>query len=132
MKKIGVLNSDVSAVIANMGHQDWLAVGDAGTPVPANTKKIDLSVKNGLPHVVEVIDSILIELEVQKIYLAEEIKSANPKILRQIQERFSDQVAIEFISHEQLKQNLNSSKAFIRTGEMTPYANVILESGVVF
>ncbi|MCC8439958.1 MULTISPECIES: D-ribose pyranase [Lactobacillaceae] len=132
MKKIGVLNSDLSAVIADMGHQDWLAVGDAGTPVPKETSKIDLSVKNGLPHFIDVLDTVLIELEVQKIYLAEEIKAANPEILTEVKNRFSDRVIIEFISHEQLKQNLKRSKAFVRTGEMTPYANIILESGVVF
>ncbi|MCJ0602192.1 RbsD/FucU domain-containing protein, partial [Enterococcus cecorum] len=28
--------------------------------------------------------------------------------------------------------DLNRCHAFIRTGEMTPYANILLESGVVF
>ncbi|MDY2640273.1 MAG: RbsD/FucU domain-containing protein, partial [Ligilactobacillus salivarius] len=41
-------------------------------------------------------------------------------------------VEIEFIPHSELKKDLKSSKAFIRTGEETPYSNVILESGVVF
>ena len=42
MKKTGIINSEVSAVVANMGHMDWLSIGDAGMPVPFGTKKIDL------------------------------------------------------------------------------------------
>ena len=40
MKKTGIINSEVSAVVANMGHMDWLSIGDAGMPVPFGTKKI--------------------------------------------------------------------------------------------
>lgn len=104
MKKTGVMNSNISRVIADMGHMDWLGVGDAGTPVPAETEKIDL---------------------------AEEIKTENPKQLEAIK-RTVPNVEIEFIPHSELKKDLKSSKAFIRTGEETPYSNVILESGVVF
>lgn len=42
------------------------------------------------------------------------------------------EVKITFISHEELKEELKKCKAVIRTGEQTPYANVILRSGVVF
>ena len=40
MKKTGILNSDISRVVADMGHMDWLGIGDAGTPVPKTTEKI--------------------------------------------------------------------------------------------
>ncbi len=39
---------------------------------------------------------------------------------------------ISFIPHTEMKQELNNCHAFIRTGEMTPYANILLESNVVF
>lgn len=38
MKKTKVINSDMSRVIAQMGHFDKLAIGDAGMPVPAGTQ----------------------------------------------------------------------------------------------
>lgn len=132
MKKIGIMNSNIAAKVADMGHMDWLAVGDAGTPVPEEVDKIDLCVKSGTPSFIEVLDVILSELEVQKIYLAEEIKVKNPDVLKQINERFDSNISIEFISHNDLKKNIKKSKAFVRTGEMTPFANIILESGVIF
>lgn len=131
MKKTGVMNSNISRVIADMGHMDWLGIGDAGTPVPKDTEKIDLSVRPGLPSFIDVLKEVLVELEVQKIYVAEEIKTENPKQLEEIKKVLPN-VKIEFIPHSQLKNDLSSSKAFIRTGEETPYSNVILESGVIF
>jgi D-ribose pyranase len=41
-------------------------------------------------------------------------------------------VQTKLISHEELKALTNKAKAVIRTGEFTPYANVVLEAGVVF
>lgn len=131
MKKSKVINSDISRVIAQMGHFDQLSIGDAGMPVPMTTEKIDLAVDNGIPSFMDVLNNVLEELEVQRIYLAEEIKTENPEMLKKIQERLPE-TPVTFIPHTEMKQALNDSKAFIRTGEMTPYANILLESGVVF
>lgn len=131
MKKTKVINSDLSRVISQMGHFDTLAIGDAGMPVPMDTEKIDLAVTEGLPSFMAVVNNVLEELEVQRIFLAEEIKEYNPEMLKQLEERFAD-VEIVFIPHAEMKKNLRQCHAFVRTGEMTPYSNVILESGVVF
>ncbi len=40
MKKTKVINSDISRVIAQMGHFDKLSIGDAGMPVPKEQKKL--------------------------------------------------------------------------------------------
>lgn len=131
MKKTKVINSDISRVIAQMGHFDKLSIGDAGMPVPKGTEKIDLAIGNGIPSFMDVLNNVLEELEVQKIFLAEEIKENNPTVLAQITDRLPD-TPIEFIPHNDMKAELNNCHAFIRTGEMTPYANILLESNVVF
>ncbi|WP_025729738.1 D-ribose pyranase [Atopobacter phocae] len=131
MKKTPVINSNISRVIAEMGHFDKLSIGDAGMPVPRDTEKIDLAVTNGTPSFMDVLNNVLTELEVQRIYLAEEIKTENPTILKEIQDRLPD-TPITFIPHTEMKKELSNCHAFIRTGEMTPYANILLESNVVF
>ncbi|MGG5304816.1 D-ribose pyranase [Enterococcus pernyi] len=131
MKKTKVINSDISRVIAQMGHFDKLSIGDAGMPVPMTTEKIDLAVTQGVPSFMEVLRNVLSELEVHRIYLAEEIKKENPDILLEIQKEMPE-TPITFIPHSEMKTELNNCHAFIRTGEMTPYANILLESGVVF
>lgn len=131
MKKTKVINSDLSRVISQMGHFDCLAIGDAGMPVPMQTEKIDLALTNGTPSFIEVVENVLTELEVQRIFLAEEIKQENPQVLQEIQALLPE-VDVVFIPHEQMKARLHTVPAFVRTGEMTPYANILLESGVVF
>ncbi|WP_125714650.1 D-ribose pyranase [Companilactobacillus kedongensis] len=131
MKKTRVINSDISRVIAQMGHFDTLSIGDAGMPVPEETEKIDLAVEAGLPSFIQVLENVLSELQVQKVYLAEEMKLQNPDQLNAVKNLIGD-TPIEFIAHDQMKQDLKNNKAFIRTGEETPYSNIILESGVVF
>jgi D-ribose pyranase len=41
-------------------------------------------------------------------------------------------IPIEVVSHESFKARTSDAKAVVRTGEFTPYANVILIAGVVF
>ena len=131
MRKTKVINTQISSVISDMGHFDTLSIGDAGMPVPAGTKKIDVAIENGVPSFIQVLTNILSELEVQKVHLANEIKTANPEQLEAVKALIGE-TPIEFINHSQMKQDLNKAKAFVRTGEMTPYSNIILESGVVF
>ena len=131
MKKTGILNSEVASVVAGMGHMDWLSIGDAGMPVPTDTKEIDLCVDKELPSFMDVLQNVLKELKVQKIYLADEIKDQNPQQLENIKAALPD-VEIAFMPHSDLKKSLSKTHAFIRTGEMTPYSNIILESGVTF
>ncbi|KRL16353.1 ribose ABC superfamily ATP binding cassette transporter, membrane protein [Levilactobacillus zymae DSM 19395] len=114
-----------------MGHMDWLSIGDAGMPVPMGTKKIDLALTKQLPSFLDVLKNVLSELEVQKIYLAEEMKTQNPEQLQAVKDLMPN-VDIEFMPHSQLKKDLAQTHAFVRTGEMTPFSNIILESGVTF
>ncbi|BAP85021.1 D-ribose pyranase [Paucilactobacillus hokkaidonensis JCM 18461] len=131
MKKTTVINSDLSRVISQMGHFDTLAIGDAGMPVPAETEKIDLAVTKNIPSFMDVLKNVLSELEVQEIILADEIRTVNPQQLTAIQTLIPD-IKISFIPHEQMKKDLSTAKAFVRTGEMSSYSNIILVSGVTF
>ena len=74
MKKIGIMNADVSNVISKMGHTDMITIADSGLPIPSDTRRIDLSIKQGLPSFIDVLDMVLTELEVEEIVLAKEIK----------------------------------------------------------
>lgn len=55
MKKGKVINSHLSRVIAQLGHFDKLAIGDAGMPVPLTTEKIDLALEEGIPSFMQVL-----------------------------------------------------------------------------
>ena len=75
MKKTGILNSNISRVVADMGHMDWLGIGDAGTPVPPETEKIDLAVSANLPSFTQVLKEVLKELAMQKVMLLRKLRN---------------------------------------------------------
>ncbi len=135
MKKIGMLNSELSYEISKLGHTQHITLCDAGLPIPKTVKRIDLAVTKGLPSFIQVLEPILFEMKVEEIILASEIEEINPDMLKGIKDIFklnNIEVKITMVSHEELKELTYSSEAIVRTGECSPYANVILKSGVVF
>lgn len=131
MKKTPLLNSEISRVISQMGHTDSIAIGDAGLPIPNSVERIDLAVIKNLPTFIDTLKAILTELEIEEVEIAREIKDASPEVYEGVAKEIGN-VKITWISHEELKENLKKCKAVVRTGEQTPYANIILKSGVVF
>lgn len=133
MKKQGILNSDISRVLSYMGHTDCIAVGDCGLPIPDEVERIDLALEFGVPSFMDVLRVVTKDMKVEKIVLAEEIREQNPKVLGEIKELFTGQeLETVFVSHTELKKQTRECKAVIRTGETTPYANIILQSGCIF
>lgn len=133
MKREGILNSDISRVLSYMGHTDWLAIGDCGLPIPDEVERIDLALAFGEPTFIRTLELVTKDMKIEKIILAEEIQEQNPEVLEQIKKLFEGQnIEVEFVYHEQLKEKTKKCKAVIRTGEVTPYANIILQSGCIF
>lgn len=131
MKKTGVLNKDISDVIASMGHKDALAIADAGLPIPPETRRIDLALTCGLPPFLDTVRVILSELQVEEAIIAQEMPVRSPEVYKALIKLLGD-VPVVQVPHETFKEHTRSARAVIRTGECTPYANVILISGVIF
>jgi D-ribose pyranase len=131
MKLGGVLNHRLAMVIAEMGHTDGLAVADAGLPVPLEVERIDLAVSPGVPSFVQVLTAIASELRVEELVVAQQIFEANPAAFKAIEDCFPG-VPVVAVPHAEFKTLTRDTRAVVRTGECTPYANVILRSGVIF
>lgn len=139
MKKTTILNAPLSHTIATLGHTDGLTICDAGLPILSEQHCIDLALTKGIPDFLSTLKVVLSELFVEKILLASEIKQFNPqieeKLLAIIAQTATQQgkpIAVEYVPHSEFKTQSNQAKAVVRTGECSPYANVILYSGVPF
>lgn len=133
MKKQGILNSDISRVLSYMGHTDCIAIGDCGLPIPDEVERIDLALKFGVPTFMDTLKIVAEDFKIEKIVLAQEIQTQNPKVLHEVETLFAGQnIEVEYVSHTELKARTRECKAVIRTGEITPYANIILQSGCIF
>ena len=135
MKRTRLLNSELSYAISRVGHTASITVCDAGLPIPAEVKRIDLAIERGYPSFIKTLDVILSEMMVEEIVVAREIHQENPDVFRammDIFQRHQMQPVITEVPHEEFKRLTQDSEVIARTGECTPYANVILKSGVVF
>jgi len=135
MKRTRLLNSELSYVIGRIGHTASLTLCDAGLPIPGEVKRIDLAIERGYPSFVRTLDALLSEMMVEEIVVAREIHADNPAVFRGMMEVFRTHAMepiVTEVSHDEFKKLTRSSEVIVRTGECTPYANVILKSGVVF
>lgn len=130
MKEKGILNSEISKRLSDLGHTDLIAIGDCGLPIYPE-KKIDLALKLGEPKFIEVLETLLDDFGCEHYILASEIKEENPDQEKAIKDLLNG-VSSEYISHEDFKKMLDDVKFVIRTGENTPYSNIILESKNIF
>lgn len=132
MKKVGVLHNELSKTIAEMAHEDTILIGDAGMPVPKGVKMIDLAVTDGVPGFFQVVEAVLTELLVQKAVIDKEMKEVSPHMRDHLEKLIDDEFPLEVRPHEDVKKLSKNVKAVVRTGEFTPYSNIILEAGVLF
>lgn len=132
MKKAKLLNAALSHLVAQLGHNDVVVVGDAGLPVPPGVPCIDLAVMRGLPSIAQVLEALESEMQVERLVLASESLHANAGQMPQWLPTVWRDLPTEQVSHEVFKQRNAQARAVIRTGECTPYANVMLVAGVAF
>ena len=131
MKKIGVINKEIAGLIAGMGHGDMLVVSDAGLAIPDSIKRIDVSICPGLPKVMDLLKVIREELHVEYILVPQLMKKHCPHIQSELKKLYPE-AKIRELNTDMYKERAYQSKAIIRTGEYTAFANVILVAGVTF
>jgi D-ribose pyranase len=129
----GTLNAQLARVISELGHTDRLVVTDAGLPVPAGVERVDLAVRQNLPRFLDLLDVVLAEAAVEEALLSQEIRQASPDMLGEIESRLAAVgVTPSFVPHDRFKRETAGARAAVRSGEFTPFANVLLTAGVVY
>lgn len=133
MKKNGILNVQLSKVIARLGHGDKLVICDCGLPIPKDAEIVDLVLVKGVPTFRQVLKAVLKEVQVEKVIYVEEFEKVSKALFDEMKNLIQ---AVEHIciAHEKFKEETKcgDNVVFVRTGEATPYANIILVSGVSF
>lgn len=139
MKKSTLLNADLSYLVATLGHTDEITICDAGLPISDEVQRIDLALTHGIPSFLETVRVILSESQIEGVVMAQEFAEVSPEHhkallneLRMEEESCGKPIRITYLSHEEFKDRTLHSRAVVRTGECTPYTNVIFQAGVVF
>lgn len=139
MKKTPLLNSELSYLVATLGHTDEITIGDAGLPIPEAVERIDLALTHGVPSFIQTVETLLKESQIEGVVIAHEMKQVSPELherllitLENDSVKTGKDIAVSYVPHEEFKARTHESRAVVRTGECTPYANVIFQTGVVF
>lgn len=132
IKKIGVLHGELSKLLAEMAHHDTILIGDAGMPVPKGVQLIDLAVVDGVPTFFEVLSAVLSELHVEEAIIDTEMEEISPHMKKELNKVIDKDIKLTELPHIEVQTLSEDCKAVIRTGEFTPYSNIILKSGVLF
>lgn len=128
MKKGGILHPTLNRILAETGHTDLLTICDRGFPVPIGPERLDLALVDDIPTVMDVLLAMQGEFVIDCIIAAEELAEASPQRYAQLQEAFPG-TEIRLMPHARFKTICPESRAVVRTGDTTPYANLIVVSG---
>ena len=131
MTREGILNPELCRAVAACGHTDRFVIADCGLPVPDGVRVIDLSLVRGVPGFLQTLEAVLGQLVVEACVLADEMETFSPQLRRETLALLGG-LPCESVPHEKLKELTAGAKVVVRTGEATPYANVVLMCGTNF
>ena len=128
MRKGGILHPGLNRILSETGHTDLITICDRGFPVPRGPERLDLALVDDIPTVMDVLLAVREEFIIDCIIIAEELMEASPKRYAELREAFPD-TEIRTVPHQRFKEICPESRAVVRTGDTTPYANLMIVSG---
>jgi D-ribose pyranase len=129
MRTDGLWHPRLLQILTAAGHTDLVVVADPGLPVPPQVEVVDLGWGRGEPAFLPVLTAVLGELVVEAATVAQE--AADPDLLTGLEQALGP-IVPERLPHDRLKELVHRARVVVRTGEATPYANVVLRAGVPF
>jgi D-ribose pyranase len=128
MLKTGILNPAINSLISRVRHTNTLVIVDRGFPFWPEIETVDISLVDGIPRVLDVLEAIRRNFVVGRIFMAEEFRTANDKATLLEFERAAAGVPVIFEPHVDFKKRVPQAVGLIRTGDTVQYADMILES----
>jgi len=124
-----LLNPDLAYIVRHLGHTDMMVISDMGFPMPDLQYNLDLAVKAGVPTVLDVLDAISADFSFDRIIIAAEAHKAVPERVSRLRAAYPQVILEDCESHVAFKHMAARCKAGVRTGDPTPFGNVILVCG---
>lgn len=128
MLQSGILNPHVLQLIARIRHTNTLVIADWAFPYWPQIESVDISLTQGIPTVLDVLDLLTPVFKIGRIWQAEQFVSSNPQ---ERVDRFAKSfgnIPLTREPHVDFKKRVPQAIGLIRTGDATPYGNIILES----
>jgi D-ribose pyranase len=128
MLKTGLLNPAVLSLLARVRHTNTLVIADRGFPFWPQVETVDLSLVDGVPTVLQVLNALRPNFVIGRAFAAREFAKHNPVAVRNALTAALKGVPLTFEPHVAFKKRVPAAIGLIRTGDTVPYANLIIES----
>lgn len=137
MRTQRLLNAPLSHIIATLAPSDHLTLVSAHLSVPSSPmpERLDLSVSQGIPTLMNVVRAIAEEMPINRVIVLQDfVVSTDPlyaelvAFLRRLSVQQNHDVSFIQVTEEEFRQRAKMSRAIVRTGEKSPFANIIVQS----
>jgi D-ribose pyranase len=128
VKKGGILHPEICKLLAATGHTDYITICDRGFPVPDGPRRIDLALVDGIPTVLDVLRAVTAEWTLDRVIITQEMTEISPQHVEAIR-AIVGEVPLDVRSHLELKHLSRTARGTIRTGDTTPWGNILIVSG---
>lgn len=124
----GILNPALVELLARFRHTNAIVIADRGFPFWPQVPTIDISLVDDVPTVRQVLAAVLPRYKVGAAFMAQEALEYNAGAVIDDYRRLLDGVELGFEAHVTFKKRVPAAIGLIRTGDTTPYGNVLIES----
>ncbi len=128
MLKSGILNPHILSLLARVRHTNTLVIADRGFPSWPQIETVDISLVDGVPRVLDVLNAIRANYVIGHAWMAKEFLGSNAAPIRDEFATAFASVPFTFEPHIEFKKRVPQAIGLIRTGDTIPYANMIIES----
>lgn len=128
MLRSGILNPAINSLLSRVRHTNLLVIADRAFPFWPQIETVDISLVDDIPRVIDVLNAIKPNFVIGRVFAAQEFLASNGPQKASLLEDALLGIPITFEAHEELKKRVPEAIGLIRTGDTTPYSNLILES----
>ena len=128
MIKTGVLNPDINCLLSRVRHTNTLVISDRGFPFWPEIETVDISLVDGIPTVLQVLQAIRPNFVIGAAWMAEEFTRNNTAATQAAFTKALEGIPLTYEPHVDFKKRVPQAIGLIRTGDTTQYANMILQS----
>jgi len=128
MLKTGILNPQINSLLSRVRHTNTLVIADRGFPFWPQIETVDISLVDGIPTVLQVLEALMPVFTVGQAYMAAEFKTSNdPATVAKVHAALGG-IPLDFEPHVDFKKRVPGAIGLIRTADTVQYANIILVS----
>lgn len=128
MIKTGILNPHVNSLLSRVRHTNTLVIADRGFPFWPTIETVDLSLVDDVPTVLAVLAALRPNFQIGRAWMAREFLKHNDARKRTAFAEACRGIPLTHEAHVRFKRRVPNAIGLIRTGDTTPYSNIILES----